>query len=306
MDMSMLHYVKSPDRDYTWKDKLNSITSPLVCRFLEWSGWYNQDISQRLLGHYRLYQVFKGKHKVNSPLSLQLAYIAHYRTLHVIKYLLSYATAAVYSFFTFGTRYYPLPVEELNKKLINLQYTVLQEFLTDAEVDFEKALHYAIDQINGSGNKVLPELTLVQNRLEYKVYNNTYHYFTEHNTIIHSGNGGIKGKEKDVFSKKQILIWLDLLADLGIRDRIDFTKHNRFEAVATILQAINGKSKESWVEELEKYKVKGLYHYRDQGELKHLISTITNISETARKAGYRELAKAADKKIRELENSQKR
>lgn len=65
MNLSVLHPVKSPDRDYSMKDKLNRIISPLGCRFLEWSGWYNQDISQRLLGHYRLYQLFKVNSKAN-------------------------------------------------------------------------------------------------------------------------------------------------------------------------------------------------------------------------------------------------
>jgi hypothetical protein len=304
MDLSVLHAVKSPDRDYTMKDKLNGITSPHGCRFLEWSGWYNQNISQRLLGHYRLYQLFKAKSQVDSQLSLPMAYIAHYRTLHIIKYALSCITAVLHYIFTLGDRYHPLPVEQLNKQLLYRQFTILQEFLTNAEADFEKALHNVINQINGSGDKVMPEITLVHNWLEYKVYNNTCHYFTEQNTIIHSGNGAIKGKEKDVFSKKQILIWLDLLADLGKFERIDFTKPNKFEAIAGLLQAINGKSKESWVEELDKYKTKGLYHYSGQGELKQLINTITNISEIARKSGFRDLAKAADKKIRELEKIQ--
>jgi hypothetical protein len=69
MDLSVLHSVKSPDRDYTMKDKLNSITSPFGPLFLEWSGWYSQGIFQRLLGHYRLYQMFKNKYKATSTLS---------------------------------------------------------------------------------------------------------------------------------------------------------------------------------------------------------------------------------------------
>jgi hypothetical protein len=69
MDLSVLHAVKSPDRDYTMKDKLNGVKNPLGCRFLEWSGWYNQNISQRLLGHYRLYQLFKAKCQADSQLS---------------------------------------------------------------------------------------------------------------------------------------------------------------------------------------------------------------------------------------------
>jgi hypothetical protein len=245
MDLSVLHAVKSPDRDYTMKNKLNGITSPLGCRFLEWSGWYNQNISQRLLGHYRLYQLFKAKSQVDSQLSLPMAYIAHHRSLQIIKYSLSCIMAVLYYMCTLGGRYYPLSVEQLNKQLIYRQFSILQEFLTNAEVDFEKALHSAIDQINGSGSKTFPPITIVQNRMVYTVNNNTCHNFTEHNTIIHSGTVGIKGKEKDVFSKKQILIWLDLQADLCKMERIDFTKPNKFEAIAGLLQAINGKSKES-------------------------------------------------------------
>ena len=300
----MLHPVKSEDCDYRWKDKLNSITSPLGCRCLEWTGWFNQDISQRLLGHYRLYQVFKAKHKVNSQLSIPLAYIAHYRTLHVIKYGLSCITAVLYYIFTLGDRYYPLSVEELNKQLINHSYTILQEFLAVAEIDFEKALHNAFDRINGSGNKLAPEITFVQNRLEYKVYNNTCHYFTEYNGTILSGTNEIKGKQKGVFSKRQILILFDLLADKGRIDRIDYTKPLKFESVAEMLQALNGKSIDTWIEELNNYKTKGLYYYSNKGELKQLIKTLINLSETLRKSGFRILANEADKKIRELEKMQ--
>jgi hypothetical protein len=302
MDLSVLHAVKSPDRDYTMKDKLNGITSPRGCRFLEWSGWYNQDVSQRLLGHYKLFQLFKAKNKADTQLSLSLEYITHYRTLHVIKYALSCITAVLYCIFTLGDRYHPLFIEEFNKQLINNRQSILQEFLTSAEVDFEKALLDAIEQINGAPKEECPQTVVVQKRLDYKVYNNTFHYLTEYNTNLHTNTTiGITGKEKDVFSKRQILIWLDLQSDLGKMDRIDYSKQNKFEEVAIMLQAINGKTKQSWKEELDKYKDKGPYYYKGEEELKSLINTITNISQIARKAGQRELAKAADRKIRELE-----
>jgi len=301
MNLSVLHPVKSPDRDYTMKDKLNSITSPLGCRYLEWTGWYNQDISQRLLGHYRLYQIFKANNKVDTQLSLPLAYISHYRTLHVIKYGLSCITAVLYCIFTLGDRYYPLIVEELNKQMISRHHTILQDFLTEAEVDFEKALHNTINQLIGSGNKVMPEITIVQNRLEYKVYNNTCHYFTEYNGTALSSSNELKGKKTGVLSKKQILILFELLADKGNIERIDFSKPNKFKDVTELLHAVNGKSKSSWEEELNNYKDKGPYYYRDEGELTELIKTLTNLSEIARKSGFRALAKAADRKIKELE-----
>ncbi|AEW02219.1 hypothetical protein A4D02_34655 [Niastella koreensis] len=301
MNLSVLHAVKSPDRDYTMKDKLNGITSSLGCRFLEWSGWYNQNISQRLLGHYRLYQLFKVISQVDPQLSLPVAYLAHYRTLHAIKYTFSLITAVLYYIFTLGDRYYPLLVEQLNKELIIRHYTILQDFLIDAEIDFGKALHNAIDQFNGSGKLVVPEITVVQNRLEQKVYNNTCHYFTEYNGTVLSGTNELKGKQAGVLSKKQILILFDLLADKGNIERIDYTLPNKFEAVAELFHALNGKSKSTWEEELKDCKNKGLYYYNDKGELNQLIKDITSLSNKARKAGFRTLATAADKKIKELE-----
>ena len=102
MDLSVLHPVYSPERNYKWKDRLNSLTGHLSCRFLEWSGWYNQDILQRLLGHYRLYQVFKAENKFENHLSAPLTYIVSYRASHWVKYVLSNITAFLYYTFSFG------------------------------------------------------------------------------------------------------------------------------------------------------------------------------------------------------------
>lgn len=162
MDLSVLHPVKSPDRDYAMKDKLNGITSPLGCQFLEWTGWYSQDISQRLLGHYRLYQLFKAKSRLDSLISLPLIFITQYRILHSFKFAFSCITAGLYYIFTLGDRYYPLLVEQLNRNLINQHFTILQNFLTGAEIDFEKALHNAIEQINDSDNIGTPKISIVQ------------------------------------------------------------------------------------------------------------------------------------------------
>ena len=119
-----------------------------------------------------------------------------------------------------------------------------------------------------------------------------------------SSTNELKGKQKGVLTKRQILILFDLLADKGNIERVDYAKQNKFESVAELFHAINGKSKSTWEEELHNYKDKGPYYYRDEGELKQLISTVTNLSEKLRKSGFRVLAKEADKKIRELENVQ--
>jgi muconolactone delta-isomerase len=301
MNLSVLHVVKSPDRDYTMKDKLNGITGPLGCRFLEWSGWYNQNISQRLLGHYRLYQLFKAKRHVDFQVSLPAAYIAHYRTLHIIKYALSCITAALYYICTLGGRYHPLLIEQLNRQMIFQQFTILQEFLTNADTDFEKALFNAIDQINGNDNQVIPEITLIQNRLEQKVYNNTCHYFTEYNGTTLSSSNQLKGKQPGVLTKRQILILLDLLADKKCIERIDYKKSNKFKDEAELLHALNGKSKSTWEEELKDYNNKGIYHYNGEGELNQLIKDLTSLSNIIRKSAFRPLVNAVVKKIKELE-----
>lgn len=113
MDLSVLHPVHSPERNYKWKDRLNSLTGHLDCRLLEWSGWYNQDILQRLLGHYRLYQLFKAENDPNSHLSLLAAYIVSYRASHGIKYALSAVTASLYYIFSFGKDIQPYRSKEL-------------------------------------------------------------------------------------------------------------------------------------------------------------------------------------------------
>jgi hypothetical protein len=234
-----------------------------------------------------------------------MAYIAHHRALHTIKYALSCITAVLYYICTLGDRYYPLTIEELNKQLINRNHTILQDFLTDAQVDFEKALHKAIDRINEYDNKVIPEITFIQNRLEQKVYNNTCHYFTEYNGTALSSSNQLKGKQPGVLTKRQILILLDLLADKKCVERIDYENSTKFKLEAELLHGLNGKSKSTWEEELNNYKNKGIYYYNGEGELNQLIKDITSLSNIIRKSAFRSLAVAADKKIIELENNRK-
>jgi hypothetical protein len=194
-----------------------------------------------------------------------------------------------------------LPIEQINKQLIYRQFTILQQFLADAETNFEKALQNAIDQINSHDDKVTPEITLIQNRLEQKVYNNSCHYFIEYNGTVFSGPNKLKGKQAGVLSKKQILILFDLLAnELDIKG-VDYSNSNKFEREAELFHALNGKSKSSWEEELNNYKNKGIYYYNGVGELNQLIKDIIGLSNIMRKSAFRPLAIAADKKIRELE-----
>lgn len=306
MDMSVLHRHPLPDRDYTRKDKLNSLTGHLDCRFLEWTGWYNQDIDQRLLGHYRLYQLFKKESKAESGLPQPLAYILNYRASHGIKYLISRVTGIVYYLGSFGKPYYPLQTEGINRLLINEYASILQEFLTEADNNFEEALSQAVGQIlsldfgKKSGVSIKQSAIILQTRNEFNSYHNNNHYFNEY-TTVNPATTGIKGKEKGVFSKKQILILFDLLAETAKVEKIDFTRPNKFDLIAELLFAITGKSKDSWIEQLKDGRNKGLYEFKNEGERKQLIVTLTNLSETFRQAGFRSISKVADKKLIELD-----
>jgi len=140
MDLSVLHPVKSPERDYARKDKLNSLTGSFECRFLEWTGWYNQDIYQLLFGHYRLYQVFKKECDNKARIPLFLAYTAKYRASHGLKYLLSHIIGILYFIGSFGKSYDALQTERFNKVLIKDYAPILHEFLIEADHDAQNAL----------------------------------------------------------------------------------------------------------------------------------------------------------------------
>jgi hypothetical protein len=310
MDMSVLHWHPLPDRDYFWKDKLNSLTGHLDCRFLEWSGWYNQDIYQRLLGHYRLYQLFKKESKAGVGLSQPLTYIVNYRGSHSFKYLLSRITSILYYVGSFGKAYYPLQTEGINKLLINEYAYILQAFLTEADNNFEESLSLAVGQIMSpefgkkSGNRLFhvnQSAIILQTRNEFNSYHSNTHYFNDY-TTVNPTTTGIKGKEKGVFSKKQILILFDLLAETGKVEKIDFARPNKFDSIAELLCAITGKSKDSWVEQLKNFRNKGLYEFNNDGERKQLIVTLTNLADIFRKAKFRFLSNEIDKKLRALES----
>ena len=68
-----------------------------------------------------------------------------------------------------------------------------------------------------------------------------------------------------------------------------------------MLQALSGKSKDSIIDQLKQVNNNGVYSYKDVGELNQLLIAITNLAEIFRKAGFRSIANAADKKLRELE-----
>lgn len=105
---------------------------------------------------------------------------------------------------------------------------------------------------------------LIQNKNEYNQYQTNSHYFNEYNPVV---SRGVKGKEKGVFSKKQLLILFDLLGDDKLMDRIDYSKYNKFDAVVGMLQAVSGKGKDSFVEQLKHVRHEGLNSFTNEAQL---------------------------------------
>jgi len=296
MDLSVLHVVDSLERDYTWKDRLNSLTGRLDCRLLEWTGWYNQDVYQRLLGHYRLYQIFRQESDQGDNIEEISAFIINYRSLHFLKYFFSLLISVLYYLATFGKVYYPVCIEGLNKLLINEHPDILHEFLSKADQNFEQALKTTAGRLTSPGFYSSSE--------QIKQPPLLTHYKDEIN-IVHAATNHTKGKEKGVFSKKQLLIFFDLLAESKSIEKIDYSKPNKFESIAEMFHALSGKGKDSLIEQLKDCRNKGLYEFHSKGELNQLIVILTNLATISRKAGFHSITKIVNKKLRELDSTKK-
>jgi|SRR5271154_7068178 len=276
MDLRLFHRYGA-DRNYKIKDKLNGWSGRLDCRFLEWSGWYYQDMYQRLLGHYRLCKIFKEENRQYDTIESVSAYILHYKALHRVKYFFLQAISGFYYCLTFGKSYYPFLIASMNKHLIEEQPYLLYAFLTAAEENFEHALSNTMSKIT-SGHLCRSE---------------------------NMDPTPVKGKEKGVFSKKQLLIFFDLLTELKTIERIEYAKPNKLQNMAILLQAISGKKTETWIEELKNCRHHGLYQFHTKGELDQLIIVLTNLSDICSKAGFFSIAKLANKKLNGLDAMKK-
>jgi hypothetical protein len=206
-------------------------------------------------------------------------------------------------------------IASVNRQLVNESSDILQEFLTMAETDLVAAVIRAKARIEApsfiiirAGSPPPPSPTLVQINHEnnYEItnfqYNTNFHSEINFQPVLMEGP---KGKPMGVFSKRQDLILLDLLSESVRLERIDLSRPNKFDAIADFLHALTGKSKASFIEELHTYKNKSLYEFHTPGERRQLIGMLRNLAELLRKAGFRSVASAADRKIRQLESTLK-
>jgi hypothetical protein len=303
-------------------DRLNSWTSFRSCRFLEWTGWYNMGVAQRLLGHYRLFQHFKDSFSKGSyDLPAAQAYILQYQAGHEIKFFLARISSWLERTITPRTYYGTAEIAVFNRRLVSDPTGILHDFLVEADDDFAGALKRAVRRI--SQPKETPAETTVNIQLNQKEEHHHLHqdhhvHLEQHLRLDHHAHQhnnqfntvtvtkeGQQGKESGVFSKKQILILFDLLNTGGNFGSINYQNPNKFEAYADLLRAITGKSKQSIKEELHDYRTKSLYTCHTPGEFDQLINILTQLLTYFENAGFESFAKVIDKKIMELK-AQKR
>jgi hypothetical protein len=324
MDLRLFHPKEFPDREFKTMDRFNSWTRLQPCRLLEWTGWYDGSVPFRLLGHYRLFHLYKKSyHKRSVDIPTVQGYILQRRITYGLKYRFNNFLAFVPKIWGYPDR--TMEIHIINRMLLNERASILQEFLSNAEIDFEAALLRAIEQIhapsflstpgisNINTSNTLSQNILVQVKQDYNT--NNYHASWSHNELnIHpvikeelpakepsapSGTS-IHGKQKDVFSKKQVLILLDLLSQSTKIESFNLQNPNKHEPLALFLHALTGKGIETWLEELKNFRNKGLYDFRDASELEYIVKTMTNLSNTLRTAGLKTLAKQVNNKISEL------
>jgi len=308
IDLTLFHREDAPpNANWHRADRLNSWTSLRGCRFLEWMGWYNLDVAQRLLGHYRLFQHFNADYsKSRRDLAASQAYILQYRASHGLKHFFS----RVMAFLTTIIERKRFPVEAeiaaINRQLVNDSTSVLYDFLIDADHDFTAAFLQAMRRIKDPSffNKSVapPTINLQVNQTDQHYSAHQYNTYTAQVNIQPAIKAGAQGKESGIFSKKQVLILFDMLSAFKDFDSIDYTQPNKFDGYADLLHALTGKSKLSILEELNNYRRKGLYEWHTQGELGQLIITLTHLSNSFRKARFKSFTRLLDKKIIELES----
>jgi len=316
MDLRLFHPTDNPTIKYKGLDYHNSRTGLFACHTLEWTGWYTSDAKHRLLGHYRLYQIYK-RRRGNSPSALPpvQGYILQYRSSYGIKYYWYMLISRLPSMF------YPDPQMEMywiNKIIIYQRSDVLAEFLTNADIDFEKAFKKALQQINdpdfitASPATKNPKANVFVNLEQHNSFTHAHnelniHPIVEKQTqlkeiiIKEPAVKDLAGKEKGVFAKRQVLILLDLLAREGSIDHLPLDKPAKTESFARFLMALTGKGIDTWLETLQNYRSKDLYAFHTEAERKNLLNTLETLATITRNAGLRKVAGIVDKKILQIE-----
>jgi len=307
MDERLFHPSKDPNSYYKIMDRRINRTGAF-CYYLEWVGWYDSNLALRFLGHYRLYQLYKARYPDNNCAhpSPGHSYIVRYRENRILEntwiQIISFLTPFVQN----KDQDHNADVRSINQILLHKHPETLLNFLSEAETDLEKALNTAMTRIGDPEFLSTSTPTRITMQFNQENIHNTYNSKNEfhiHPVIKDQQQPQtVKGKEEDVFSKKQVLMFFALLAEARIIEPIDWKKPNRFDPIAELMHALTGKPVSSWLEELKNYRTKDLFTTRAKGQLQELKNTLTNLAEKFRAAGFRKFADLADKKIHDLDN----
>jgi hypothetical protein len=301
MNLTLFHRPGQTKAYRRQTDYRNSQTGN-ICYYYEQTGWYDLSIAMRLLGHHRLFQLRKNKYeRTSSCLSREISYILHYREngiikdtwfkfLHFIKKLMNVGEFA--------------EIKSFHRTLLFKHPEVLKQFLTAAETDFDKALDDAMEHIRNPAFLLefpIPKLHVeIHENHQYNTSNSRSEFHVHPVIREETPQPTQKGKEEGVFSKKQLLILLDLLAMAKLIEPINFNKPGNFPAIAKLLRALTTRKEEAWMGELRDYHTKSLYDWSSEGQLNELIRILTNLAEKFADAGMNKIARLADQKIREL------
>lgn len=304
MNLTLFHHQHRPHAYYGIMDRRNS-HSGKICYYYEAVGWYNHNLAMRLLGHYRLFNLCKARQIFSyKGLSPELGYILHYGENNILS---NTWVQLIPPMLRLQRPDDDKEIKSINQILLTRHSEILRNFLVASQTDFEKALIAAIDQIHNpaflSGSP-LPNLHLeIHQNNQY----NTSHSKNElhiHPTIKEDAPPQqppkAQGKEEGVFSKRQILIILDLLAKAKLIEPISLNRPNKFPAIAELLHAITGHKESSWKQALDDYRNKDLYAYQSEGGRDELIRILRNIEEKFDEAGITTVSELADQKIRQL------
>jgi hypothetical protein len=318
MNLELFHHPTSDGKpgNYHWQDKLNGFSKLGACRFLEWSGWYNFGVGQRLLGHYRLFQHFrKSCARFPNDLPVIERYILQYQAWHGVKYFFAKLMGFIYSVFTWNDFSPAVEMAAVNRMLVTDSRDILYGLLLEADTNIDAAFTKA----EGLIRQRLKFRPVAPNSLNVAFGFNKFDLsIHQHESVTHHHTyptqvfnppvvaDGAKGKEKGVYSKRQMLIYFDLLhAAYGV-ERLKIENRNCHYNIARFLHEATGRPQSAWLDELRSYRNRGLYDCQTDGEIDQLLNTLTDMRESLQGAVFNELVKKLDNKKVELLQKKKR
>ncbi|MDP4150799.1 MAG: hypothetical protein Q8943_15440 [Bacteroidota bacterium] len=326
MNLNLFHHPPSDGSpgNYYWQDKLNGFSSLAGCRFLEWSGWYNFSVGHRLLGHHRFFQHFK-KSYLREPRDLPpiQSYILQYRLWHGMKYFVSKVMAVTYSIVTWKDYFLVAEMAAVNRMLVTNWMDILIDFLRDSDEHFDAAFVRAVRlirerlQTGHAAQRTLNLAVAIDHSKEYYTshHQHAYHHFESvthnhtHPTQVFTPPAvidGAKGKEKDVYSKRQILIYHDLLHEAYGVEPLRIENKNCHPGIASFLHRLHGKPERAWLDELKDYRNGHLYDCQSDGEIDQLLIVLTNMRASLRAAGQSRMVDKIDDKMLMLRKKKKK